>query len=106
MTGFLLDFPLFAAYLLGCLLTLFLVIKRRNPSSVLGFLGFFFLLAVHIVLPLFVHFATRLHGRGLPLIRVSVITGLAQLALNLVSAAAVLCIVGAIALSARSEDWA
>jgi hypothetical protein len=105
MSSFLLDSPLFAAYLLGCFLTLFLVIRRRNPSSVLGFLGFFFLLAVRIVLPLFVLFTTRLHGRGMPLLRVNVITGLAQLALNLVSAAAVLCIVGAIALAARSEDW-
>jgi purine-cytosine permease-like protein len=100
---FLLSLPLFLAYLLGAVLTALIAARRRNASSVLGFLGFFLLVAVHLVLPLISPYALRLHSRGLDLTRVTVVSAFAQLSLNLISAVAVLCIVGAIALASRSE---
>jgi len=104
MLEFFLGLPLLMAYLFGSVLTLLLVLRQRTVSSVLGFLGFFFLLAVRVVWPLFDAFAIRLQGRGMPLARVSSVTILANLAANIASAAAVLCIVGAIALAARDES--
>jgi len=103
MLEFLLGLPLLMAYLFGTALTGLLAFKQRTISSLLGFMGFFFLLAVRVVLPLFDLFVLRLHGRGMPLSRVSTVTFLASLSINVASAAAVLCIVGAIALASRSE---
>ena len=104
MLEFLLGLPLLMAYLFGSVLTLLLAIRQRTVSSILGFLGFFFLLAVRIVWPLFDVLTIRLRGRGMPLSRVGSVTILANLAVNVASAAAVLCIVGAIALAARGES--
>jgi len=103
MLEFLLGLPLFMAYLFGSILTLLLVIKQKTVSSVLGFLGFFFLLGVRTVLPLLDPLAVRLQYRGMPLPQAGVVTVLANLAINLASAAAVVCLVGAIALAARNE---
>jgi hypothetical protein len=103
MLDFLLGLPLFMAYLFGTVLTALLVVKQRTVSSVLGFMGFFFLLGVRAVLPLIDLYALRLRGRGMPLTRVSTVTVLADLAINIASSAAVLCIVGAIAIAARNE---
>lgn len=103
MLDFLLGLPLFMAYLFGSALTLLLVAKQRTVSSIMGFLGFFFLLAVRAVLPVIDLFVVRMRGRGMPLARVNTVTVLASLAINLASAAAVLCIVGAIAIAARNE---
>jgi len=100
---YLLNLPLFLAYVLGAFLTAMLVVRRRNVSSVLGFLGFFLLIAVQLVLPLITPYAVRLAGRGLDLSRATVISAFARLSLNLISAVAVLCIVGAIALASRRE---
>ena len=100
---FLLNLPLFLAYVLGAVLTAMLVARRKNVSSVLGFLGFFLLMAVQLVLPLITPYALRLHGRGIDLSRATVISAFARLSLNLISAVAVLCIVGAIALASRHE---
>jgi purine-cytosine permease-like protein len=100
---FLLSLPLFLAYLLGAVLTALIAARRRNASSVLGFLGFFLLVAVQLVLPLITPYALRLHSRGLDLSRATVVSAFAQLSLNLISAVAVLCIVGAIALASRNE---
>jgi hypothetical protein len=91
------------AYLFGTALTGLLVAKQRTISSLLGFLGFFFLLAVRLLLPLLDLFALRLHGRGMPVSRVSTVSFLASLSINVASSAAVVCIVGAIALAARGE---
>ena len=103
MLQFLLSLPLLMAYLLGSVLTLLLVIKHRTVSSALGFLGFFLLMVVRLVLPTADLFALRLQGRGMPLSRVNAVAVLADLAVSLSSAAAVLFIVGAIALAARDE---
>jgi purine-cytosine permease-like protein len=100
---FLLSLPLFLAYLLGAVLTAVIAARRKNVSSVLGFLGFFLLVAVQLVLPLITPYALRLHGRGLDLARATVVSAFANLSLNLISAVAVLCIVGAIALASRNE---
>ncbi len=100
---FLLRLPLFLAYLLGTILTLMLIVKRKNVSSALGFLGFFLLVAVQAVSPLTTLFTIRLHSRGMPLTKASTLTAFASLLLNLISAVAVLCIVGAISLAARNE---
>jgi len=104
MLEFVLGLPLLMAYLFGTALTIWLVVKQRTASSVLGFTGFFFLLAVRMVFPLFDVFAGRLQARGMPMSRVSAVTVLANLAINIASAAAVLCIVGAIALAAGSDS--
>jgi purine-cytosine permease-like protein len=100
---YLLSLPLFLAYLLGAVLTALIAARRKNISSVLGFLGFFLLVGVHLVLPLITPYALRLHSRGLDLGRATVISAFASLSLNLISAVAVLCIVGAIALASRHE---
>jgi purine-cytosine permease-like protein len=100
---FLLSLPLFLAYLLGAVLTAIIAARRKNVSSVLGFMGFFLLVAVQLVLPLFTPYALRLQSRGLDLSRATVISAFANLSLNLISAVAVLCIVGAIALASRDE---
>ncbi len=103
MLDFLLGLPLFMAYLFGSALTLLLAVKQRTVSSIMGFLGFFFLLAVRSVLPMIDLFVLRLRGRGMAVARVNTVTVLASLAINLASAVAVLCIVGAIAIAARNE---
>lgn len=103
MLDFFLSLPVFIAYLLGTVLTLMLVSRRKNPSSALGFLGFFLLVAVQMVSPLVNLFDVRLHDRGMALTRATTIAVFASLTLNLISAVAVLCIVGAIALAARNE---
>lgn len=100
---FLLSLPLFLAYVLGAVLTGIIVARRKNASSVLGFLGFFLLAAIQLVLPLITPYALRLHSRGLDLSRATVVSAFASLSLNLISAVAVLCIVGAIALASRHE---
>ena len=100
---FLLSLPLFLAYVLGAVLTGIIVARRKNASSVLGFLGFFLLAAVQLVLPLITPYALRLHSRGLDLSRATVVSAFASLSLNLISAVAVLSIVGAIALASRHE---
>lgn len=100
---FLLSLPLFLAYLLGAVLTALVAARRKNVGSVLGFLGFFLLVAVQLVLPLIAPYALRLHSRGVDVGRVTVISAFAQLSLNLISAVAVLCIVGAIAWASRNE---
>lgn len=100
---FLLSLPLFLAYVLGAVLTGIIVARRKNASSALGFLGFFLLAAVQLVLPLITPYALRLHSRGLDLSRATVVSAFASLSLNLISAVAVLCIVGAIALASRRE---
>jgi hypothetical protein len=100
---FLLRLPLFLAYVMGAVLTCLLVARRRNVSSLLGFLGFFLLVAVQLVSPFTTSFIVRLHGRGVPLTRASVLSGFVSLLLNLISAVAVLSIVGAISLAARNE---
>jgi len=100
---FLLRLPLFLAYLLGTILTLMLVLKHKNVSSALGFLGFFLLVGVQVVSPLTTLFTLRLHSRGMPLTRASTLSAFASMLLNLISALAVLCIVGAISLAARNE---
>jgi|GEM_PF-1848791 len=99
----LLRLPLFLAYLLGGILTLMLAIRRKNVGNVLGFLGFFLLLAVQAVSPITTMFTISLYDRGMPFTRASSIIALASLTLNLVSAVAVLCVVGAIALATRTE---
>ena len=100
---FLLSLPLFLAYVLGAVLTALMAARRKNVSSVLGFLGFFLLVTVQLVLPLITPYALRLHSRGLDLSRATVISAFASLSLNLISAVAVLCIVGAIAAASRNE---
>jgi hypothetical protein len=103
MLEFLLGLPLLMAYLFGVILTLLLAIRQKTVSSVLGFLGFLFLLGVRLVLPMFDVFTVRLQGRGMTLTRVGALVALANLAVNLASATAVVCLVGAIALASRSE---
>jgi len=103
VVDFLLSLPLFLAYVLGAVLTALIAARHRNVSSVLGFLGFFLLVAVQLVLPLITPYALRLNSRGLDLGRATVISAFANLSLNLISAVAVLCIVGAIALASRNE---
>lgn len=100
---FLIRLPLFLAYVLGAVLTAALAARRKNASSVLGFLGFGMLVAVQLILPLISPYALRLHGRGVDIARVTLISAFANLSLNLISAVAVLCIVGAIALAARNQ---
>jgi len=101
--GFLLRLPLVLAYALGFALMLMLALRRRNVSSVLGFLGFSLLLAVQMFTPLTAPYALRLQFRGVALTRATVIAAFAELVLNLISALAVLCIVGAVAMAARVE---
>lgn len=100
---FLLRLPLFLAYALGAVLTAVIAARRKNVSSVLGFLGFFLLAAIQSVLPLVTPYALRLHSRGIDVSRITIISAFAQVSLNLISAVAVLCIVGAIALASRNE---
>nr|MBC7244643.1 hypothetical protein [Chloroflexota bacterium] len=97
--NFLLRLPLFLAYLLGTGLTCILVLKRRNISSALAFLGFALLAAVQAVAP----FTARLYGRSMALTRAAFVSAFATLVLNLISAVAVMCIVGAIALATRNK---
>lgn len=101
--GLLLRLPLVLALALGLALTLNLALRRRNASSVLGFLGFLLLLAVQTLTPWIAPFASRLQVRGVALGRASLIAAFADLVLNLISALAVLAIVGAIALASRNE---
>jgi hypothetical protein len=103
MLDFLLGLPLFMAYLFGTLLTGLLAIKQKTISAILGFVGFFCLLGVRTVLPLIDLYALRLRGRGMAVARANTVTVLADLAINVASAAAVLFIVGAIAIAARDE---
>jgi peptidoglycan/LPS O-acetylase OafA/YrhL len=98
-----LRLPLVLSYALGLALTLVLVWRRRNLSSVLGLLGFFLLLAVQALVPFTTPFAQRLQVRGVALNRAVVIAAFADLVLNLISSLGVLSIVGAIALASRRE---
>ncbi len=100
---FLFKLPLFLAYLLGSILTLTLVIRRKSLSNALGFLGFFLLGAVQAVSPFTTQFNVSLYVRRIPFAKASTLLALATVTLNFISAVAVLCIVGAIALAARSE---
>jgi len=100
---YLLSLPLFLAYVLGAALTTLMAARRKNISSVLGALGFILLVVVQLVMPLITPYTLRLHSRGLELGRATVISAFANLSLNLISAVAVLCIVGAIALASRNE---
>ena len=95
--------PLFLSYLLGGILTLVMLMRRKNVSHALGFLGFFLLAAVQAVAPFTTEFSMSLYVRGVPFARASTLMALASATLNSISAVAVLCLVGAIALAARSE---
>ena len=95
--------PLFLSYLLGVVLTLAMLFRHRNVSHALGFLGFFLLAAVQAVAPFTTQFNMSLYVRGVPFARASTLMALASATLNSISAVAVLCIVGAIALAARTE---
>jgi hypothetical protein len=95
--------PLFAAYVLGSVLTLVMLVRRKTVSSALGFLGFFLLAAVQAVSPFTTQFNMSLYVRGVPFTRASTLIALASATLNSISAVAVLCIVGAIALASRPE---
>jgi hypothetical protein len=97
------SLPLFLAYLLGSILTLFMLLRQKNVSSALAFLGFFLLVAVQAVSPFTTRFNMSLYVRGVPFARASTLLALAGATLNAISAVAVLCIVGAIALASRSE---
>lgn len=99
----LLRLPLVLALALGLGLTLTLALRRRNASSVLGFVGFLLLLAVQTLAPWITAFATRLQVRGIALGRATIIVACAELVMNLISSLAVLAIVGAIALASRNE---
>ena len=101
--GLLLRLPLVLALALGLALTLTLAVRRRNASSVLGFLGFLLLLAVQTIAPFVVPYAARLQVRGVALNRATIIAAFADLVMNLISSLAVLSIVGAIAISSRNE---
>lgn len=101
--GLLLRLPLVLALALGLALTLTLALRRRNVSSALGFLGFFLLLAVQMVVPWVAPLAARLHVRGVALNRATFIAAFADLVMNLISSLAVLSIVGAIAFASRNE---
>lgn len=98
---FLVKLPLFMAYLLGAALTGVLMAKRRNISSALAFLGFMLLIAVQTVWPFTTPFTVHLFSRGMTWTRASLISSFATVVFNLISAIAVLCIVGAIALATR-----
>lgn len=95
--------PLFAAYLLGSILTLVMLIRHKNVSNALGFLGFFLLGAVQAVAPFTTQFNMSLYVRGVSFARASTLIALASATLNSLSAVAVLCIVGAMALAAKDE---
>ncbi|MGQ9493264.1 MAG: hypothetical protein ACUVR2_05825 [Anaerolineae bacterium] len=101
--NFLLKLPLFLAYLLGTGLTCILALKRRNISNALAFLGFTLLAAVQAVGVFTAPFTARLYGRGMTLTRAAFVSTFATLILNLISAVAVICIVGAIALATRDK---
>jgi hypothetical protein len=101
--GLLLRLPLVLALALGLALTLTLALRRRNASSVLGFVGFLLLLAVQTIAPWIAPFATRLQVRGVAISRATLIAAFADLVMNLISSLAVLAIVGAIALASRNE---
>jgi hypothetical protein len=95
--------PLFLSYLLGGILMLLLLVRRKNVSHALGFLGFFLLAAVQAVSPFTNEFSMSLYVRGMPFARASTLMSLASATLNSISAVAVLCLVGAIALASRNE---
>lgn len=104
VVNFFIKLPLFLAYLLGAALSGALVIKRRNVSSALAFLGFMLLVAVQAVWNFTTPFAMRLSGRGVPQTRAALISTFAAFVLNLIAAVAVLCIVGAIAMATRNRN--
>jgi len=96
--------PLFLAYLLGAGLTCLLVVKCKDISSALAFLGFILLVVVQAVWTFTAPFTARLYARGITLTKATLISTFATLVLNLISAVAVMCIVGAIALATRNKE--